>query len=151
MRAFFYIRDPNYVKSVAPEEREYYVSESPESAQKLARLKGEIYNSQLPLREYKNPNQFATQVLDDLRLVISTDCPQRNSVEDLNDNTAMEYISQLTFARSRALAYVIDSYYYDLYVSPFENLFFSNKKKKKKELHNHTLYTKSKEMLREYI
>jgi tetratricopeptide (TPR) repeat protein len=90
--AFFYVRDPAYVETIPEGDRHLYrelptreevaqlgIEAAQESARRrsdrLASLKGRIRRSGLPVREYSNPRELGTVVLEDLTEVIEREFP----------------------------------------------------------------------------
>ena len=72
-RAYFYFRDPAYVKSLPEDRSRDYLAEDPEARARLAKLKDRIRASGLPLKEnYPDPEAVGQWILEDLWQVYPT-------------------------------------------------------------------------------
>ncbi|MCX6842181.1 MAG: tetratricopeptide repeat protein [candidate division WOR-3 bacterium] len=103
-RSFFYFRDPGFLNRLPTEaNRSDFASESPEAAEKLAKLKTRIRSSGLPVCEnYADPEELGDLVLEDLTKVIDELYPPGSEPAPL-DREAMLHDA---FARSRARVYI---------------------------------------------
>jgi len=83
-RAFFYFRDPSFKETLSPDEQESFKAESPESAEKLERLKARIRESGLPVKEFSRDDLecFGNKVLEDLWSAIQAEYPEDMPVPD---------------------------------------------------------------------
>ncbi|MCX6054382.1 MAG: DUF4062 domain-containing protein [Chloroflexi bacterium] len=102
--AFFYFRDPKFVKTLPVEQRrDYFEPEDSHSKQKLADLKERIRQSGFPVREnYGDPREFGQYVLQDLTAVIEEIYPEGSQGDPLDQEAEVHEI----FAQSRAQVYV---------------------------------------------
>ncbi|MCX5801825.1 MAG: tetratricopeptide repeat protein [Candidatus Eisenbacteria bacterium] len=106
-RAFFYFRDPAYLRSVPEPNREDFTTEDAESTEKLERLKQQIRAARdenvCHLREnYPNPRRLAESVLEDLRTVIDAQFP----IESIPDVITRAARDQEAFAETRRRTYI---------------------------------------------
>jgi hypothetical protein len=98
-RAIFYYRDPAYVAQLPVDQRVGYEAESPEAADKLAKLKAEV-RAHCPVRDYSAPDQaFERMVLEDLWAAIDRSYPDQAAVED---SLAIERSFHEAFLEARA-------------------------------------------------
>lgn len=101
--AFFYFRDPAYIKSLSQTEKDNFTAEDSESAEKLQKLKERIRKSGFPVREnYPEPKAFGELVLQDLTNVINTLYPEGSQPDPL----ARDAADHEAFAQSRARVYI---------------------------------------------
>ena len=102
--AFFYLRDSSYLEQLPPAaDRRDFVSESPASAEKLARLKDRIRSSGFPVREgYRNPRELADLVFEDLHATVDRLFPEGSEPDPLD----REMAEHEAFARARAQVFV---------------------------------------------
>ncbi len=102
--AFFYFRDPQYIKNL-PEDAEPtdFASEDESSKAKLGDLKERIRKSGFHVCEnYANPKALEALVLEDLTRVISTRYPPDDKISPL-DRDALDHEA---FAQSRSQVYI---------------------------------------------
>ena len=76
IEAWFYFRDPYFVESVPPKDRQVFESEGPYEHEKLTALKLEITQSKYPSRTYARPSQMADFFLEDMRSYIDVKYPK---------------------------------------------------------------------------
>lgn len=108
--AFFYLRDPAYIESLPPVERNNYTAENAESAEKLQNLKDGIRSSGFPVREnYPDPKALGEFVLKDITDVINKLYPEVSKPAPL-DREKMEHEA---FAQSRAKVYIGRKEYFE--------------------------------------
>jgi Domain of unknown function (DUF4062) len=105
--AYFYFRDPRYVESIPEEKRQDFTIETPESSEKLQRLKQKIratHDKQIcRLREnYANPEQLGEWILEDFTAFINTLYPKEQVSDPLNQDAARHE----AYAQSRRLAFI---------------------------------------------
>jgi len=105
--AYFYFRDPKYLESVPDGKRQDFITESPEAAGKLVKLKQNIQNARdeniCELREdYANPEQLGEWILEDFTVLIDRLYP-KDQIPDPLDQEAMRHEA---YAQSRRLAFV---------------------------------------------
>jgi len=101
--AFFYFRDPAYEPMLSAETFSEYVSEDPEAAGKLARLKERIRASGSKVREnYANAKMLGELVFADFKAVLDERFPEGSEPDPL----AREAAEHASFARSRSRVYV---------------------------------------------
>lgn len=126
-RAYFYFRDPQYVRSLAEHERAAFhevasqeeiekfgakeaEKRAAERREKLELLKGLIRNSDLPVREnYANPKELARLVLEDFRDLIEKEYPPESKPNELDRERAFHE----AFARTRTGVYIGRDEYFD--------------------------------------
>ncbi|MBI3797858.1 MAG: DUF4062 domain-containing protein [Deltaproteobacteria bacterium] len=109
-RAFFYFRDPQFVATVPPDQRQDFTAENPESTEKLRRLKERIHTSGVALREnYPTPETAGNLILEDLWTAIDQEYPEGSAPDPL-DREATEHEA---FAESRAKVYVGRQEYFE--------------------------------------
>lgn len=92
-RAFFYFRDPAYVRTIPRERRADFEAESEAARTKLAELKARIRASGFPVVDgYSNPESLGQLVLGDLGKVIDQEFPagseQDRMKREKNDHEA---------------------------------------------------------------
>lgn len=108
--AYFYFRDPAYIQQLSPNVRGDYISEDPDSANKLETLKDRIRKSLFPVREnYLDVKALGDLVLQDMTAVINQLFPDGSQPDPL-DREAMEHES---YAQSRARVYIGRQEYFD--------------------------------------
>ncbi len=112
--AFFYFRDPAFIERIPAEQRQNFISEDTENAEKLRRLKELIRHAQAEevcsLREnYSTPETLGELVLKDFTAVIDALFPE-GSKPDLLDREAMDHEA---FAQSRERVYIGRQEYFD--------------------------------------
>lgn len=91
--SFFYFRDPSYIDSIPEKDRNDFVEDDEEKAEKLKRLKEKIRNKGMPVLEnYANPNVLAEAVRKQLTELIDRLYP-REEVPDPLDQEAMGHES----------------------------------------------------------
>jgi tetratricopeptide (TPR) repeat protein len=101
--AFFYFRDPKYIETLPIEKQIDYISENPQSIEKLNNLKERIRNSSFPVQEnYANPKALGELVRKDLTEVINRLFPEDQKPDPL-DREATDHED---FAKSRAEVYI---------------------------------------------
>jgi len=105
--AYFYFRDPKYLESVPDSNRQDFISESPEAAGKLIKLKQNIQiacdENICELREdYANPEQLGEWILKDFTALIDRLYP-KDQIPDPLDQEAMRHEA---YAQTRRLAFV---------------------------------------------
>lgn len=133
--AFFYLRDPTYVRSLPPDREamfrevpsadeiaEYGADDAAQRAQlrrqKVQELKARVRASGLPVRDnYSNPQTLGRLVLADLTAVIERLYPQGSEPDPL-DRVAAEHEF---FAASRARVYIGRNQYFDRLDAQVEN------------------------------
>ena len=114
-RAFFYIRDPNYLDRLPPERnRDDYETESPEAESKLDRLKQRIRAARdeqvCRLREnYHDPEDLGNWILEDFGRLIDELYSESEQPSELQREAA----GHEAFARSRAGVYIGRQDYFD--------------------------------------
>ena len=101
-RAFFYFRDPKYIRTIARARRKDYAAESAESSERQQRLKDRIRATckakGIPLREnYAGPRALAKRVLADLTAAIDAEFP----ADQVPDTWASEDRDHEAYAKSR--------------------------------------------------
>jgi tetratricopeptide (TPR) repeat protein len=103
-RAFVYLRDPGYVKTLPPDQRINYLErDASRGIQKLKDLKDRIRTSGARVyQNYRDPREFGQIVLQDLTAIIEELFPE-DSQPDALDSQAMEHEA---FAQSRAQVYI---------------------------------------------
>ncbi|MBK6860463.1 MAG: tetratricopeptide repeat protein [Saprospiraceae bacterium] len=109
-RAFFYFRDPNYIKGKGQE----FISENEEAENKQKALKEKIksccrQHSILLKENYSNPKQLALDILEDLKLAIEKAYP----LELVPDSLTRESLEHEAFAESRRKTYIGRQSYFD--------------------------------------
>ena len=108
--AFFYLRDPAYVNSVAEKDRKDFTAENAKDADKLSSLKEKIRQSGFPVREnYPDPKVLGELVLADLTKVINDTWPEGSQPDPL-DREAMDHEA---YAQSRERVYIGRQEYFD--------------------------------------
>ena len=112
--AFFYFRDPEFVKTVPPEQHQNFVSENDGSAEKLRRMKELIRHAQseevCQLHEnYPDPKALGELVLGDLTKVVNDNWPEGSQPDPL-DREAMDHEA---YAQSRERVYIGRQEYFD--------------------------------------
>jgi nephrocystin-3 len=108
--AYFYFRDPVYVRTIPKQHQADFLSESPENARKLQELKKSICKSGFPVREnYPSPEALGDLVLEDMTAVINRLYPQ-DVVPTIVEREAMDHEA---YARSRAQIYIGRQEYFD--------------------------------------
>ncbi len=127
--AFFYLRDPAYVLSLPEEGRSGFLEVpepeeierfGPEEAnrraegrkKKLAVLKGRIRAGGFPTKEYRDPQDFGRQVLQELTGVLDRLYPEDDKIDPL-DREAVEHEA---FAISRAVVETTPGHYSGVYI-----------------------------------
>ena len=113
-RAFFYMRDPHYLKTLPPGEQTDFVPENEESAAKQRALKTLVRSTcsvkQIPLREdYSDPETLAALVLEDLSAAIKAEFPE----DEIPDPLTIEARNHEAFAETRRRSYIGRSDYFD--------------------------------------
>jgi nephrocystin-3 len=111
--AYFYFRNSEYVKTIPPEKRPDFTTESTEHNEKLQRLKNQIRHARdeqvCQLREnYRDPEELGRWVLEDFTALIDglfPDVPLDPLDRDAVDHDA--------FAASRAKVYIGRQEYFD--------------------------------------
>jgi nephrocystin-3 len=102
-RAYFYFRDPAYIRQIPAERRADFCESDPARRRKLDSLKKRIRACGAPVQEcYPNPKTLGQMVLADLTVAINQMFPPEK-VPDALDREAAEHD---TFARSRAGVYI---------------------------------------------
>jgi hypothetical protein len=108
--AFFYFRDPAYIKTIPPDKQKDFTAEDAEGTEKLRRLKERIRKGKFPPQEnYPNPKALGELVLKDLTTVIERLYPKGSEPAPL-DRDAMDHEA---FAQSRAKVYIGRKEYFD--------------------------------------
>lgn len=101
--AFFYFRDPAYIKAIPQEKQKDFATEGAEDTEKLHRLKEEIRKKNLPVSEnYPNPKKLGELVLKDLWEVID----KRFPLEEVPTALERERMVHEAFARARQKVYI---------------------------------------------
>ncbi|MBI2471560.1 MAG: tetratricopeptide repeat protein, partial [Planctomycetes bacterium] len=103
--AFFYFRDPSYIKTVPQEKLKDFTAEGAEDAEKLKRLKDAICTSKFreQVREnYPNPKELGELVLNDLWEVIDKRFPK----EEVPSALERERMDHEAFAVVRQKVYI---------------------------------------------
>ena len=107
--AYFYFRDPDYLKSITEPERHHFASEKPEDQTKLKQLKDRIRQSGLPVREnYPDPKALGELVLADFTAVINQCWPEGSQPDPLT----REALDHAAYARSRERVYISRGEYF---------------------------------------
>ncbi len=108
--AYFYFRDPAYVKSIPEKDRKDFAAENVNDTEKLSHLKENIRRSGFPVREnYPDPNTLGELVLADLTAVIDKLFPEGSQPDPL-DREAMDHEA---YAQSRERVYIVRQEYFD--------------------------------------
>ena len=98
--AFFYFRDPAYIKSISQDKQKDFTAEG---AEKLKMLKDCIRKSKMPVREnYPDPKALGKLVLEDLWDVIDKKFP----LEEVPTALERERMDHEAFARARQKVYI---------------------------------------------
>lgn len=105
--AYFYFRDRKYLESVPDGRRHDFISENPDAAGKLVKLKQKIRDARdekiCELREgYANPEQLGEWILEDFTALIDRLYP-KDQIPDPLDQEAMRHEA---YAQSRRLAFI---------------------------------------------
>jgi tetratricopeptide (TPR) repeat protein len=106
-KAFFYFRDPAYLKQL-PEGVNYadFASEGEESKKKLSSLKEHIRNSGFPISQYSDPLQLRALLLADFEKLIKELFPEHINLSPLEE----EKEGHQAFAESRSRIYMGKEY-----------------------------------------
>ncbi|MEK6261703.1 MAG: tetratricopeptide repeat protein, partial [Planctomycetota bacterium] len=114
--AFFYFRDPHHVETVPQGSRYDFEPESPDSAEKLQRLKDEIRQvhregrlKHEPREDYPDAKSLGERVLADFTALIDDLYPKGDEPSPLE----RERTDHLAFAQSRAGVYIGRQEYFD--------------------------------------
>jgi hypothetical protein len=98
--AFFYFRDPAYVKSVPGKDWKNFTTEDTEGVEKLERLKDRIRQSGLPVREnYPTPEALGALVLADLTAVIDRLFPEGSKPDPLTRGNPRGQAAHFAFSQ----------------------------------------------------
>ena len=105
--AFFYFRNPAYIKTIPPDKQKDFTAEDAEGAEKLKRLKEKIrefgLKSGKPVLEYyPNPKKLGKLVLEDLWKVIDNKFP----LKDVPTALERERMDHEAFAVARQKVYI---------------------------------------------
>ena len=101
--AFFYFRDPAYIKSIPADKQKDFTAEDAEGAEKLRRLKEKIRGSGQPVCEnYADPKKLGKLVLEDLWMVIDKKFP----LEGVPTALERERMDHEAFAVARQKVYI---------------------------------------------
>lgn len=101
--AFFYFRDPAYIKSIPADKQEDFATEGTEDTEKLRKLKEKIRKSGMPVIEnYPNPKKLGELVLEDLWTVIDEKFP----LKDVPTALERERMDHEAFAAARQKVYI---------------------------------------------
>jgi len=101
--AFFYFRDPAYIKTIPPDKQKDFAETDAESTEKLRRLKDRIRKSGMPVHEnYPNPKTFGELALEDLWKVID----KRFPMEEVPTALERERMDHEAFAAARQKVYI---------------------------------------------
>ena len=103
--AFFYFRDPAYIKTIPPEKIKDFTAENAEGAEKLRKLKEEIRKSKFKEQiqeNYLNPKQLGELVLKNLWDVIDKKFP----IEEVPTALERERMDHEAFAVARQKVYI---------------------------------------------
>ena len=103
--AFFYFRDPAYIKTIPPEKQKDFTAEDAEGAEKLQKLKDTIRKSKFKeqIREnYPNPKKLGELVLKNLWDVIDKKFP----IEEVPTALERERLDHEAFAVARQKVYI---------------------------------------------
>ena len=101
--AFFYFRDPAYIKSIPPEKQKDFNAEDAEDAEKLRKLKEKIRKCGQPVREnYPEPETLGKMVLEDLWGAIDKRFPR----EEIPTALERERRDHEAFAAARRKVYI---------------------------------------------
>ena len=107
--AFFYFRDPAYIKSIPTDKQKDFTTEDVKGAEKLKILKGKIRGSGQPVREnYLNPKKLGELALEDLWKVIDKKFP----IETVPTALERERMDHEAFAVARQKVYIGRDEYY---------------------------------------
>ncbi len=102
-QAFFYFRDPAYVKSIPEKGRKDFIAENAADAEKVRNLKEKIRHSGFPVHEnYPSPEALGGLVLADLTRVVN-DLFSEGSLPAPLDRESMDHEA---YAKSRELVYI---------------------------------------------
>lgn len=109
-RAFFYFRAPEYIWSIAEDQRADFVESDPANRAKLAVLKKAIKDNEFPVRDnYPDPETLGRLVFDDLLEAIDQEYPPGHPPNIL-DQMATE---QIVFAGRHLRTYVANENLFD--------------------------------------
>jgi len=101
--AFFYFRDPSYIKSIPPDKQKDFTAEDAGGAEKLRGLKEKIRGSGQPVREnYPDPKKLGELALEDLWKVIDEKFP----IEGVPTALERERMDHEAFAVARQKVYI---------------------------------------------
>lgn len=108
--AYFYFRDPSYLKSIPEKDRKAFTVENARDEEKLRSLKENIRHSGFPVYEnYPDPKALGELVLADLTKVINENWPEGSQPDPL-DREAMDHEA---YAQSRERVYIGRQEYFD--------------------------------------
>ena len=108
--AFFYFRDPKYIKTIPADRRNDFICESPESESKLQNLKNKIIKSGFPLKmNYTDSVALGKLVEEDLKKAIDIEYP-RDSERSALDREAEGHE---VFGNSRTKVYIGKKKYFE--------------------------------------
>jgi hypothetical protein len=108
--AFFYFRDPKYIDQLAAGDRQNFLSEDIQSAEKLEKLKERIRQNGFPVREnYPDPKALGDLVLEDFTELIEKLYPAGEEPSPLDRESA----EHEAFAQSRVRIYIGRQEYFD--------------------------------------
>lgn len=108
--ALFYFRDPRYIERLPPDQRQDFLSDTPEASLKLAELKKKIRESGVVVREnYLDPQTLGQLVLDDLTRIVEQRFPPLSAGGELSREQADHEI----FAATRTKFYIGDPEYFE--------------------------------------
>ena len=100
--AFFYFRDPAYIKSIPQDKQKDFTAEDSEGAEKLKTLK-DCIRSKMPVREnYPDPKALGKRVFEDLWDVIDKKFP----LEEVPPALERERMDHEAFAVARQKVYI---------------------------------------------
>jgi len=112
--AFFYFRDPEYVKKMPKEIQSDYISANSEETTKLLKLKDKIRQSGFPVREnYLSPKELGELILKDMTEVIQVLYPEISEENLQNFYLEKEKLDHETYARSRVNVYIGRNEYFE--------------------------------------
>ena len=108
--AFFYFRDPAYIKTIPQDKQKDFTAEDAGGAEKLQRLKEEIRKKNLPVHEnYPDPKALGKLVLEDLWKVIDEKFP----LEEVPTALERERMDHEAFAAARQKVYIGRETYFE--------------------------------------
>jgi len=108
--AFFYFRDPEYIKTIEKAKQADFISTTTDEIAKLSQLKDKILESGFPVQEnYPSPEKLGELILKDLTKVIDDVYPEGSQPSFLD----REKLDHEAYARSRSQVYIGRKEYYD--------------------------------------